>query len=119
MYKDEGAGHHGINKAEVVGHSSMYKDEGAGQEKEVRRIKGGGKRALRWVKVDVEGEKLDLYRDTGSNITIITPAMYKQSMGKVVAAKSYLRAWGSNDYLDTKGTFKTTLATYSGAMKRT
>ena len=114
MYKDEGAGHHGINKAEVVGRSSMYKDEGTGREKEVRRIKGGGKRASRWVKVDVGGEELDLYCDTGSNITIITPAMYKQSMGKVVAAKSYLRAWGSNDYLDTKGMFKTTLTTSSG-----
>ena len=43
MYKDEGAGHHGINKAEVVGCSSMYKDEGAGQEKEVRRIKGAAR----------------------------------------------------------------------------
>ena len=61
---------------------------GAGRQKKVRRIKGGGKRASRWVKVDVGGEMLDLYCDTGSNITIITPAMYKESMGKVVAARS-------------------------------
>ena len=45
--------------------------------------------------------------------------MYKRSMGKVVAAKSYLMAWGSDDYLDTKGMFKTTLTTSSGATKRT
>ena len=98
---------------------SNSKGEGAGRAKEVRRIKGGGKRASRWVKVDVGGEELDLYCDTGSNITIITPAMYKESMGKVVAARSYLRAWGSDDYLDTKGMFKTTLTTSSGALKRT
>ena len=35
--------------------------DGAGHAKEVRRIKGGGKRASRWVKVDVGGEMLDLY----------------------------------------------------------
>ena len=35
---------------------------------------------------------MKLYCDTGSNITIITPEMYKESMGKVVAARSYLRA---------------------------
>jgi hypothetical protein len=45
--------------------------------------------------------------------------MYRKSMGKVVAAKSYLRAWGSNNYLDTKGMFKTNLTTASGATKRT
>ena len=72
----------------------MYKDEGEGREKVVRRIKGGGKRTSRWVKMDMGGEELDLYCNTGSNITIITPAMYRRSMGKVVAAKSYLRAWG-------------------------
>ena len=40
-------------------------------------------------------------------------------MGKVVAAKGYLRAWSSDDYLDTKGMFKTTLTTSSGTTKRT
>ena len=40
-------------------------------------------------------------------------------MGKVAAAKSYLRTWGSDDYLDTKGMFKTTLTTSSGATKGT
>ena len=65
------------------------------------------------------GEEMNLYCDTGSNVTIITPAMYRQSMGKVVAAKSYLRAWGSSEYLDTKEMFKTTLTIASGASKRT
>ena len=74
---------------------------------------------MRWVKVNMGGEELDLYCDTGSSITIITPARYRKSMGTVVAAMSYLRAWGSNEYLDTKGMFKTTLTTASGATKRT
>ena len=65
------------------------------------------------------GEELDLYCDTGSNVTIITPDMYKWSTGKVVAAKSYLRALSSDDYLDTKGMFKTTLTASSGTTKRT
>ena len=49
----------------------MYKEEGAGQEKEVRRIKGDSKRASQWVKIDVGGKGLDLYCDTGGNITSI------------------------------------------------
>jgi len=35
---------------------------------------------------------LDLYCNTVGNITIITRAMYMETMGKVVAAKSYLSA---------------------------
>ena len=31
-----------------------------GTREEVRRVKGGGKRKSRWVKVDMGGEKLDL-----------------------------------------------------------
>ena len=130
MYKDEGAGLDDmfegggaglddIFEDEGAGLDDMYEDEGVGQEKVVRRIKRGGKRATRWVKVNMGGEELDLYCNTGSNITIITPAMYRRSMGKVAAAKSYLRAWGSSEYLDTKGMFKTTLTTASGASKRT
>ena len=45
--------------------------------------------------------------------------MYRESMGKVVAARSYLRSTGSTEYLDTKGMFKTTLTSASGATKRT
>ena len=40
-------------------------------------------------------------------------------MGKEVAVRSYLRAWGTTDYLDTKGMFKTNFTTASGATKRT
>ena len=71
------------------------------------------------MRMNLGGEQMNLYCDTGSNITIITPEMYKDSMGKLVAAKSYLRAWGSTEYLDTKGMFKTTLTTARGATKRT
>ena len=117
--EDEGAGRGDVHKGGGAGLDDMVKGEGAGRSREVRRIKGGGKRATRWVKVNMGGEEMNLYCDTGSNVTIITPAMYRQSMGKVVAAKSYLRAWGSSEYLDTKGMFKTTLTTASGASKRT
>ena len=40
-------------------------------------------------------------------------------MSKVAAAKSYLRAWGSDEYLETKGMLEMTLTTSSGATKRT
>ena len=45
--------------------------------------------------------------------------MYKRSKGKVEADRRYLRAWGEDGYLDTKGIFKTTLTTSRGASKRT
>ena len=116
----EGAGRNGdMYKGGGAGLNAMVKDEGAGRNKAVRRIKGGGRRAMRWVKVNLGGEEINLYCGTGSNITIITPEMYKESMGKVVTARSYLRARGSTEYLDTKGMFKTTLTTASGATKRT
>ena len=69
--------------------------------------------------MNLGGEEMEQYCDTGSNTTIITPEMYKESMGKMVAARSHLRAWGTTDYLDTKGMFKTNLTTASGATKRT
>ena len=37
----------------------------------------------------------------------------------VTAAKQYLRAMGTAGYMDTKGMFKTTLTTASGASTRT
>ena len=55
----------------------MVKGEGAGRSKEVKRIKGGVKRATRLVKINMGGEELNLYHDTGRNFTIITPAMYR------------------------------------------
>ena len=88
------------------------KDEGTGRSE-------GAKRITRRVKVNVGGEEMNLYRNTGSSTTIITPARYRESMGKVVAAKHYLRATGSAGYMDTKGMFKTTLTTASGASTRT
>ena len=45
MYKDEDAGRQGRDKAKGAGHQDMHKDKGAGREKEVRRIRGGSKRA--------------------------------------------------------------------------
>ena len=116
-YKDEdgGAGRGKVHKDGGAGLVDMVKGEGAGRSKEVKRIKGGVKRATRWVKVNMGGEELNLYHNTGNSITIITPAMYRQNMGKVVAAKRYLRARGSLGYLDTKGMVKTTLTTASGA----
>ena len=92
LIKDKPAGLDGnVNEDEPTGLDDKPHSEA------VRRIKGGGRRATRWVKVKMGGEELDLYCNTGSSITIITPAMYRKSMGKVVAAKSYLRARGSND----------------------
>ena len=47
MYKDEGAGRQEAEGSDI-GHDfvvGMYKDEGARREKEMRRIKAGGKRA--------------------------------------------------------------------------
>ena len=108
VYVDGGAG---LNAKEKV--------EGAGRSGEVRRIKRGGRRATGRVEVNLGGEEMNLSCDTGSNITIITPEMYKESMGKVVAARRYLRTRGSAEYLDTKGMFKTTVTTATGATKRT
>ena len=98
VYREAIGGKSGNQDGEGRGQEQVRGGEGRGQGratdriKEVRSIKGGGKRATRWVKVNMGGEEMNLYCDTGSNITIITPEMYKQSMGKVVAARSYLRA---------------------------
>ena len=75
-------------------------------------------KSSRWVNIRMGGTEVKLYCDTGSKLTIIPPELYKPSMGKVVAAKCHLRAWGSSTYLDTKGMFKTVLQTVSGAWKR-
>ena len=57
------------------------KDEGAGQSE-------GAKRITRRGKVNVGGEELNLYRNTGSSATIITPAGYREPIGKVVASST-------------------------------
>jgi hypothetical protein len=110
--EDEGAGWGEAHKDGGAGLDDKVKGEGAGHSR-------GVKRSTRRVKVNMGGEELNLYRNTGTNITIITPAMYRQNMGKVVAAKRYLRARGSSGYLDTKGMVKTTLTAASGGSKRT
>ena len=61
--------------------------------------------------------RMKLYADTGSRYTIITPAQYRKRMGKVVAADTRLRAWGSKTYLDVKGMFLTRLTMNKGASK--
>ena len=54
-YKDEdgGAGRGKVHKDREVGLVDMVKGKGAGWSKEVKRIKGGVKRATRWVKVNM------------------------------------------------------------------
>ena len=79
------------------------------------------KRVSRWVtiKMGSKGKEMRLFCDTGSNLTIIPPEVYQPNMGKVVKARSHLRAWGSDGYLDTLGMLKTTLEAVIGARKET
>ena len=77
------------------------------------------KRRSRYVWVHIGGLRVKLYCDTGSRLTIIPPELYREEMGKVVAAKCHLRAWGSDKYLDTKGMFQTTIKVAGGASKVT
>ena len=71
--------------------------------------KTGKTRQSKRVKMKVGGKRMKLYCDTGSPLTIIPPELYSEKMGKVVAADTHLRAWGSKTRLDTKGRVKTTL----------
>ena len=48
----------------------------------------------KWVSVYIGGQKRNLFTDTGSKFTMITPDMYSEEMGEVVPAKYRLRAWG-------------------------
>ena len=80
----------------------------------VRNVSTGGDR---WVELTMGKSRMKLYADTGSRYTIITPAQYRKSMGKVVAADTRLSAWGSKTYLDVKGMFLTTLTMDKGASK--
>ena len=81
--------------------------------------KPGKKRQSKRVKMKVGGKRMKLYCDTGSPLTIIPPEMYREKMGKVVAADTHFRAWGSKKRLDTKGRVRTTLQTKRGAKKET
>ena len=75
----------------------------------VRRVDNTGTGGDRWVELKVGKSHMKLYADTGSKYTIITPQQYKKSMGKVVAADTRLRAWGSKTHLEVKGMFHTNL----------
>ena len=55
MVKDEGAGLVDVVEDKGVGLGVKKEDEGAGRSMEVRRIKRGGRRTTRWVKVILGG----------------------------------------------------------------
>ena len=76
-------------------------------------------RHSRWVHIRMGGRRMNLFSDTGSHYTIIPPDLYRPSMGKVVAADTILRSWGSKKPLDVKGMFTTDLVTRRGARKQT
>ena len=59
----------------------------------------------KWVPMQVGGRRMNLFTDTGSGYTIIPPDMYCPSMGKIQAADTILRSWGSKTPLDVKGMF--------------
>ena len=69
----------------------------------------------KWVHI----KRMNLFTDTGSGYTIIPPDMYCPSMGKIQAADTILRSWGSKTPLDVKGMFETELETRRGARKKT
>ena len=68
----------------------------------------------KWVKVEIGKIPQILYTDTGSDFTIISPKDYKDGMGKVIAADTHLRAWGSTTNLDVKGMINTTISNQLG-----
>ena len=72
----------------------------------------------KWVDVIIGKERHKLFTDTGSYYTIIPPEDFKPSMGKVIAADTRLRAWGTKGNLDVKGMIKTKISTLKGASTR-
>ena len=73
----------------------------------------------KWVHMKVGGRRMNLFTDTGSGYTIIPPDMFRPSMGKIKAADTILRSWGSKIPLDVKGMFETELETRRGARRTT
>ena len=71
----------------------------------------------KWVHMKVGGRRMNLFTDTGSGYTIIPPDTYCPSMGKIQAADTILRSWGSKTPLDVKGMFET--ETRRGARRKT
>ena len=68
-----------------------------------------------WVDVKIGGKTLNLFADTGSEFTIITPDQYNQSMGPMNPPDIRLRTWGATDILDVKGVLETTIQNGRGA----
>ena len=89
------------------------------ETRDMYKIKDGLNKESKRVQLRLGGRAVTLYCDTGSALTIIPPELYREAMGKVVPAKTHLRAWGSDTRLDTKGMFRTTLETKQGARKAT
>lgn len=85
----------------------------------VNKVAPQGQATSKHVKVRIGGVPMTLFTDTGSDFTIIPPKSYKKQMGKVEAADTHLRAWGSKSNLDVKGMIKSTLATEKGATTNT
>ena len=89
------------------------------ETKSARMIHTRGKiktqKQTKWVRVKIGNIPQRLYTDTGSEYTIIPPNLYNPDMGEVVAADTYLRAWGSNTNLDVKGMIYTTMQNQKGA----
>ena len=90
------------------------------QVEEIRQVHQAkhGSRKSRYVRVRLNRHRVKLFCDTGSRLTIIPPAMYRDDMGELVAAGCQLRASGSDKYLDTKGMFKTMIKAAGGASKQ-
>ena len=93
----------------------------SGKNNFVGKLAGENKedRHSRWVHIRMGGRRMNLFSDTGSHYTIIPPDLYRPAMGKVVAADTILRSWGSKKPLDVKGMFTTDLVTRRGARKQT
>ena len=71
--------------------------------REIKTIRGGGRRDTRWEKVNEGGEELNKEGDTGSNSNSIKPATYRQHRDKRVGASSNHKRGGPPEYLGTKG----------------
>jgi hypothetical protein len=103
-------------------HGHLYRMQtGAAQRKEEKRDeqkRNEKKRDSRWITVWMQGRRIRMYADTGSDYTILPPEMYRPEMGELVAAKRKLRGWGAADDLDVKGMFRTEIVTKKGARRR-
>ena len=72
-----------------------------------------------WVNVTIGSEDIDLYIDSGCDVTIVPANMYQEGMGHIQSCDTKLRAWGSPDLLDVIGVIKNTITTQKGAKRDT